>query len=55
MSVGCKLDSADKLASNLAMSDNNLKPLIETRSSSFKLFKPFVTFTFSKIIDFIEI
>jgi hypothetical protein len=30
MSVGCKLGSADKLASNLAVSDNNLKSLIES-------------------------
>jgi hypothetical protein len=36
MSVGFKLSSADKIASNRAVSDNNFKPLIEARNTYMK-------------------
>jgi hypothetical protein len=33
MSVGCKLGSADKIASNRAVSDNIFKPLIQAENT----------------------
>ena len=36
MSVRCKLGSADKIASNSVVSDNNFKPLIEARNTYMK-------------------
>jgi hypothetical protein len=36
MSVGCKLGSTDKIASNRAVSYNNFKPLIESRNTYMK-------------------
>jgi len=36
MSVRCKLGSADKIASNRAVSYNNFKPLIEARNTYMK-------------------
>jgi hypothetical protein len=35
-SLGCKLGSADKIAPNRAVNDNNIKPLIRTRNTYMK-------------------